>query len=574
MKRHTIVFLLLLIFLLPAGVYSQQAPSSSSLRDYVGLINQSYHPGIVEYFGKVKEDLEKRKETNAAKAIDIFLRGDKGSGFIYNDPEGNLYVITNHHVITQAHTLAITFERQDGEKRKFENLRVIAADEETDLALLAFAPGDKPAAGGLNILNRQIEEGEDVYSAGFPGLGTTPLWQFGRGMVSNASARFPRSIADDTLMGPFIQHTAQIDPGNSGGPLLAAQRDAVAGYSVVGINTLSATRRQAANYAIPVNTALTFINSALNPKPETYRAALDERLAKFVEGLGVNRAVYPHIAMYLSSACIGENAEYSIVEMFEKGSPVIRRAFIDKCEDSVVGAMGYAVAWVIETSIRGQGAIKASLKDVSGAGEEYTVVFTINNEDVSSKWVREYGSWRIKSFGAEASGDKDLITQKKKVREQEKGLRTDSYFSVFAGYTYILGYGSGINASLRIYNPFTFGADFYYCFGDSGYFQIGAVLGYAYPIRLKSFALMPFGEIGFSILSSKESRDDPDPWSSSFGFGFAAGFSAKGGMMFTTAKVPGLLSRVFYQHSIPVLKDQNKAIKHHGLIGVSIGYGF
>ncbi|MDR2702122.1 MAG: serine protease, partial [Spirochaetaceae bacterium] len=228
-KRFISIHVFVLVF--PVYVFSQQA---ASLRDYVGLINQTYHPGIVSFFEKIKADLAKKGETDAVKAIDIFLRGDTGSGFVYSDARGDLYIITNYHVIAQSYTLSITFERQDGFKRKSENLRIIAADEETDLALLVFAAGDKPVARGLSFFTRPVEEGQDVYSAGFPGLGITPIWQFGRGMVSNASARFPKSIYDETLMGPFIQHTAEVDPGNSGGPLLVVQQNAVTGYAVAG----------------------------------------------------------------------------------------------------------------------------------------------------------------------------------------------------------------------------------------------------------------------------------------------------------------------------------------------------
>jgi len=78
-------------------------------------------------------------------------------------------------------------------------------------------------------------------------LAFTPLWQFSTGNVSNAVARFPRSLDDPTMMGPFIQHTAPIDPGNSGGPLLVAQADVPSGFAVAGINTLTGTWRQAAN---------------------------------------------------------------------------------------------------------------------------------------------------------------------------------------------------------------------------------------------------------------------------------------------------------------------------------------
>jgi serine protease Do len=406
--KYRFVFLLILFLAFPFIVFSQQAPSASVLRDYVGLINQSYHPGIVAYFEKTKKELEKAGQPNAVKGIDLFLKGTIGSGFIISGANGIYYVITNYHVVQQAHTLSITFERQDGSKKKYENLTVIAVDEELDLALLAFSANDKPSAG-LIFATRRMEEGEDVYAAGFPTIGATPLWQFSRGTISNVSAKFAKSLMDETLMGPYIQHTAQVDPGNSGGPLLVVQRNAASGYAVAGINTLSASRRQAANYAIPAASVQKFFSDALNQKPETYKAALDERINKFVNELNKNRAVYPYIAEYLSSGYVGENAEQAMTEMYDKGSTSLKRAFVEKCEDSVVGAMAYAVAWLTEKNIRGQTALKASLKQITGTGEEYTVIFTINNVDVSSTWIREYGNWRIKTFGSISADKKSVM---------------------------------------------------------------------------------------------------------------------------------------------------------------------
>jgi serine protease Do len=542
MRRFFLIFLLLVI---PFSVFSQAA-SSSGLRDYVGLINQTYHPGVVDYFEKLKEEIGKRSGSEAAsRAIDIFLRGDVGSGFVYSDARGNLYVLTNNHVITQAYSLSITFERQDGTKRRFDNLKIIAADEENDLAILSFAPGDRPIARGLSFLTRPVNEGEDVYSAGFPGLGTTPLWQFGRGMVSNANARFPKSLEDETLMGPFIQHTAEIDPGNSGGPLLIADRNATGGYYVAGINTLKATRRQAANYAIPIRTIQTFVTAALNQRPDTYRDALDTRLENFLEGLNVNKAVYPHIAEYLSPNCVGENAEYAIQEMYEKGGASARQSFTRKMEeDGVVEAIGYAVAWTIENSIRGQGAIKAAIKEVTGEGEEYTVVFTINNKDHSSTWVWEYGNWRIRVFGTVAAGDKELLAKKERQKKNNEKLRTDSWdFHVQAGYAYLF---SKAPAALYASIDISFiGLQFF--FAGPEFISIGGFFGWRGDFQAGSVGFMPFIRGGFEWQFDRDYKD----WNTATDHGFAPiAINAQAGLKVTTSYVPGLFIGVGFQYNV------------------------
>ena len=568
MTRRSFVFLVL-ILVFPVFVFSQQQNTAAAggLRDYVGLLNQSYHPGVVSFFEKIKAELSKQGENDAIKAIDIFLRGSFGSGFIYSDARGNLYAITNNHVVAQAYTLAITFERQDGFKRKIENLKIIAVDEEADLAILSFPDGEKPVPQGLSFLTRALEEGEDVYSAGFPGLGITPIWQFGRGMVSNASVRFPRNLDETTMMGPYIQHTAQVDPGNSGGPLLAVQQNAPSGYAVAGINTLSGNRRQSANYAIPVNTVRPFIESALNQRPETFKAALDQRLAKFTEGFVSTRAAFPHIADYLSAACVGENAEYAMMEMFEKGGRSVRRAFLDKCEESVVGAMGYAVAWTIEDSVRKGGSLRASIKEVTGDGEEYTVVFTINDKDVSSKWVREYGNWRIRTFGTVAAGDQSLVQRKEAQRKASERLKLDSNVHVEAGYAFLLDKAP---ASLYV------SADFFKLFGAKVYFagpdfwSLGAFVGYRFDFPAGNFGFMPYLRFGFDYYHDKE-YDEIKP---SFP---SAALSGQAGLKVTSSYVPGLFLGLGVQANLSMASVLDRDINYKFWVlgvGLTAGYAF
>jgi serine protease Do len=566
MNRRSIVFVVLITVCCAAFAQT----GSSALRDYVGLINQTYHPDIVSFFEKIRTDLGEKGETDAARGIELFLRGATGSGFVISDPSGTNYVVTNYHVIAQAYSLSITFERQDGFKKSYSGLKVIAADEETDLALLAFAAGDKPVESGLAFLSRPIEEGEDVYSAGFPGMGTTALWQFGRGMVSNAIARFPKSISDETLMGPFIQHTAQVDPGNSGGPLLVTQGNVPSGYAVAGVNTLSALWRQAANYAIPVNTTREFINAALNPDSETWRPALDKRLSEFVEGLGANRAVYPHIADYLSSACVGENVEYAMSELLDKAPRSVQQGFIDKCEDSVVGAMGYAVAWTIENNMRGQGAIRAAVKEVSGSGEDYTVVFTVNGNDISSRWVREYGAWRIRTFGEVAAGNKDLVTQKETQKKTKEALRTDSDFTVEAGYAYLFD-----KAPAALYVSIDYlgfiGAQMYFTGPD--FWTLGAFAGFRGEFFPGNIGLMPYFHFGVDyhhdqLFDDMKKNDDM--------MGFPMVMMVQAGLKVTTAKIPGLFGGAGFQYNVFDMRDKKfpESERMKMAVIVTVGYAF
>jgi serine protease Do len=575
--------LFVLICLFPVCVFAQQG--AAVLRDYVGLINQSYHPGIVSYFEKAKKEYEKQGESDSAKLIDIILSGAFGSGFLYSDARGNFYVITNNHVISQAHTISITFERSDGTTRKIENLRIIATDVEADLAIMALPEGEKPlVTRGLSLLARTVDEGEDAYSAGFPGLGITPIWQFGRGMVSNASVKFPKSINDETMMGPYIQHTAQVDSGNSGGPLLVAQSNAPSGYAVAGVNTLSGLRRQAANYAIPVNTLQTFINNALNPKPDTFRSEFDKLLEDFIKGLEINGAVYPHIAENLSTICIGENAEYAFEEMLKKANISVRRAFNEKSREDLIGAMGIAVAWIIEDSIRtGSGALKVSLKEVSGEGEEYTVLFTINNKkDVKSVWIREYGNWRIKAFGTVAAGDKDLIARRQKEKETAEKLHTDNSIYIEAGFATLFDKAP---AALYLSLDLSYlGLNLFYV--DSNFYSFGFLFGFHIPIPVGELAFIPYFRGGFAFMKDEEysnflkGNDSNDPFDFSSNSNKLdtplVSLTIQGGLKVTTSYVPGLYGNIGYQHIFSGFMGYEKKYNNPFKMGLtlSVGYAF
>lgn len=367
----------------------------AALRDYVGIINLSFHPNAVSYLEKVK----RQSSEAAARNIDSYIQGDTGTGFVYVAPGGKNYILTNYHVISNAHSLSIKFEKQNGQQTTYSGLTVVAADEDMDIALLEFGAGRNPFREGLSFYTRPVAEGDDVFSAGFPGLGPAMIWQFGRGMVSNASVRVPASYDSDKILGPFIQHTAQVDSGNSGGPLLIQNRGVTTGYSVVGINTLKARNRQAANYSIPVSRIQEFINTALKKESRNERSRLETKVDSFIAGLGVNKAVYPHIAEYLSYTCIAENTEYAFSELSKSRSRSTQDDINTALVYSPADGMSLAVAWLIENRIRpAASAIRITTESITPNGSGFTVTFKANNTTFSSEWVNNYGIWQINSF--------------------------------------------------------------------------------------------------------------------------------------------------------------------------------
>lgn len=148
-----------------------------------------------------------------------------GSG--YYIARGTL--ITNYHVIRDA--LEIAIMNTDGNIYRVKE--ILGYDETLDIAILSVSCTDNTF---LKLNTHGLTTGEDVYAFGNP-LGLTDT--FTAGVIENTS----RNI--DSL--PYIQSSAPISSGNSGGALVNAYGE------VVGINAAVFTEGQNLNLAIPVH---------------------------------------------------------------------------------------------------------------------------------------------------------------------------------------------------------------------------------------------------------------------------------------------------------------------------------
>ena len=133
----------------------------------------------------------------------------------------------------------------------YEHCAVKTVSHNEDLALVCLPASCTQPAMAISMV--AAEDGQDIVAAGFPGLAGKPSWQITKGSVSNANLHI------DKEKSVYIQHTAPIDPGSSGGPLLQKQGDT---YLIVGINTLKAFWRDNVGLAIPADAISRFITTA------------------------------------------------------------------------------------------------------------------------------------------------------------------------------------------------------------------------------------------------------------------------------------------------------------------------
>jgi S1-C subfamily serine protease len=157
-----------------------------------------------------------------------------GSGVIVT-PDG--YLLTNQHVVHRAGSVSLTLTNGD----KVE-ARVIAEDASTDLAVLRARTSGLPAVSLLTKPGSRV--GQLVIAIGNPfGFEAT----VSAGVIS-AHGRTLRG-GDGRLIEGVVQHTAPLNPGNSGGPLVDARG------RVVGINTAIIAAAQGIGFAVPASTA-------------------------------------------------------------------------------------------------------------------------------------------------------------------------------------------------------------------------------------------------------------------------------------------------------------------------------
>ena len=166
-----------------------------------------------------------------------------GSGFVIQQ-DG--YILTNNHVIKDATRITVTIPG-----RQAVSARVVTADQEKDLAILQVS------LRNLNALpiasSETVQVLDSIIVLGYPlpsELGT----------ALSASDGKVNAVREGTTGGTSLfQIDANVNPGNSGGPLLN-NRGEVVGIIAAKINSLQYAKENGAlperiNFAIPINEA-------------------------------------------------------------------------------------------------------------------------------------------------------------------------------------------------------------------------------------------------------------------------------------------------------------------------------
>ena len=148
--------------------------------------------------------------------FDPFPReGGTGSGSII-DSRG--YVLTNYHVVEDAYKVYVTLS--DGTRHEGE---VVGKDQENDLAVVKFDPGDLKLVTIPFGSSADLSVGQKVLAIGNP-------FAFERTLTTGIISGLGRPVIGENnfVIQDMIQTDASINPGNSGGPLLNSSGEMIA----------------------------------------------------------------------------------------------------------------------------------------------------------------------------------------------------------------------------------------------------------------------------------------------------------------------------------------------------------
>lgn len=333
-----------------------------------------------------------------------------GSGFVFKNSKGECVVMTNKHVVNGTKLVDIIFENSDGKRKEFKSCIVVDTAKANDIAVVRL-PKNFDCSLALPMHKENLKDGKDVFSAGYPAIGDKPVWQFAKGIVSNSKIRMEDLGYSDTVVA--IQHTAAIDGGSSGGPLLIKVGD---GYEVVGMNTWSARRRQTTNLSLFVSDVKNFAdNTDMTPKAKSADASLasfEKEMEKFIDAF--KKASYSDMQPYLAdSITLSMNQgffENSAKQMTTYEAVQLRSG------DPMDGLRSMCIRAIVKTF---KNPSTCTLNDVDVKNGIGTVSIKEKNGKITSLiWKQYNGAWKLAdtngvSFTEKSTKKKSTATAKR-----------------------------------------------------------------------------------------------------------------------------------------------------------------
>ena len=204
-------------------------------------------PGILENDSEAVQGVEQAKHSVVVIETKTATGGGTGTGIIMT---ADGYIATNHHVIEGAEIIRVTF--YDG---RVMEAKLVGSSEMDDLGVIKVAATGLPAATFAD--SDYCYVGQTVYAIGTP-AGPDFGWTTTKGIISYKNREVKMYAADGTLQKKLrlLQTDANVNPGNSGGPLINTAGE------VVGVVSMKLSDGfEGIGFAIPSDGAVDILNA-------------------------------------------------------------------------------------------------------------------------------------------------------------------------------------------------------------------------------------------------------------------------------------------------------------------------
>jgi S1-C subfamily serine protease len=401
-------------------------------------VSQKYSPSVAQITMDLDESVkmvllkasldDTLSETERKAALIDTLMAAGGSGFAVREVDDEVWFITNRHVATAFDKPTVSLDREISNKKA----DIIYVSDRNDLAVISIKAADVPLLklGGL------VYEGEHVLSLGYPSVrGVGQVYQAAEGVVSN------KCFAEDKDNGScLIQHTATIDHGNSGGPLVDAQTG-----RVVGVNTWGFQRggMSTAYVSIPADHVAKVLEQAAEVREKgqdkawrqqqllsTVREFLDERLSAEPNEW--------HLSYMVSSKLLVRTGmdNYRLLKRYDKVQLARKYGLMAVMAFATEKRIGEDINQACEEETE---RVRVNATDVRfGTHDKARVIVRCGKARREMQWTYEYGRWQIvdyyskplekenKAIADATNADQLIASMAKELAEHELGcLRGD-----------------------------------------------------------------------------------------------------------------------------------------------------
>jgi hypothetical protein len=238
-----------------------------------------------------------------------------GSGFVIN---ADGYVVTNNHVVESSVWVKIP----DGSWSNLRSAEIVWRNKFVDLAVIKVRDFKRPH---VRLAVPEPKRGAQVWAVGFPGPGDSMERRAGgkRSLQATVTAGVVGKLflgshdSDPRSARRMIQHSAETNPGNSGGPLFNAC------HQVIGIHTYGKR---------------TILKIAKNPQTGKHFA-----VGRTSRGIG-NGSHVSVLIKYLKAEKIAYTPATAVCRLTSAGGGVPISIYLYIAAASVLGGVGVALA--------------------------------------------------------------------------------------------------------------------------------------------------------------------------------------------------------------------------------------